>query len=150
MKIPFLLATAFVLCSSLSPADEATPPTKLQKLNAAYERKRAEALRPVTAWYRAQLEALGREIQQEQRQVEQAKRQLAETFWADDQPELRAALLGHRWVWRSELDGVGVPVEFAADGSVQHEGLHGTWKITGPSEITVQPEDDGAFVLRFN
>jgi hypothetical protein len=158
MKLFILLLAVSVSGSAILPAAEpsedsspqASQTTDLQKLNAEYERKRAEALRPVTAWYRAKLEVLGKKIQKEGQAVEDARQSLAKTFWEDDQPELKAALCSHKWVWRSEVDAAGVPLSFAADGSVHHRGLNGTWKITGRNEITVQPEDDGAFILRFD
>jgi hypothetical protein len=97
----------------------------------------------VTAWYRAQLEILGHEIEKERTKV-------AETFWQDDQPELKQALLSPGWIWRSAEDAEGVALTFLNDGSVHHVALNGTWKITGPSEVTVQPDDDDRFILRFN
>jgi hypothetical protein len=158
MKILTILLAGFLLGGSLSPAalpvddsvPAASPATELRRLNAEYELKRARALRPLTAWYRAELERLGKQIQKEGKAVEDAKHSLARTFWEDDQPELKAALLSQKWVWRSQEDGAGVPLEFSASGAVNHPGLHGTWKVTGPNEVTVQPDDDGAFVLRFN
>jgi hypothetical protein len=118
-------------------------PDPLEQLQAEYERKRADALRPVTTWYRAQLEVLGHQIEKERTNV-------AETFWQDDQPELKQALLSPGWIWRSAEDSEGVALRFLNNGSVHHAGLNGTWKITGPSEVTIQPDDDDRFILRFN
>ena len=118
-------------------------PRSLEQLQAEYARKRADALRPVTSWYRAQLEILGRKVENERTNV-------AETFWQDDQPELKQVLLCPGWIWRSAEDAVGVALTFLDNGSVHHTGLNGTWKITGPSEVTIQPDDDDRFVLRFN
>jgi hypothetical protein len=124
-------------------SDSPVTANSLEQLQAEYERRRADALRPVTAWYRAQLEILGHQLEEERTKV-------AETFWQDDQPELKQTLLSPGWIWRSAEDAEGVALTFLNDGSVQHAGLHGTWKITGPSEVTVQPNDDDRFILRFN
>lgn len=129
--------------ASDSPATMLSQPDSLKQLQAEYERRRADALRPVTTWYRAQLEILGI-------QVEKERTKMAETFWQDDQPELKQALLCPDWIWRSAEDAEGVALIFLDNGSVHHAGLNGTWKITGPSELTIQPDDDDRFILRFN
>ena len=130
------------------------PPSELARLKQEFEKRRADALRPVATWYRAQLEALQRRLADEppatQRAIAQALAAARETFWQDDQPELRQALLAAPWLWRSVLDADGVATTFHADGSVGHVGMRGTWQITGPCEVTIRTDDDGQFVLRFN
>jgi len=146
-----LIVTAAVTPTNADPASDSdvarlAPPNPLEQLQAEYEQRRADALRPATTWYRAQLEVLGLQIAKERTKV-------AETFWQDDQPELRLALLSTGWIWRSAEDAEdaeGADLKFLEDGSVHHRGLNGTWKITGPSEVTVQPDDDSRFVLRFS
>jgi len=143
-----LIVTAAVTPTKADPASNSdairmAPPNPLEQLRAEYERRRADALRPATAWYRAQLELLGHELAKERTKV-------AETFWEDDQPELRQALLAIGWIWRSAEDAEGVDLKFLENGSVHHAGLNGTWKITGPSEVTVQSDDDSRFILRFS
>lgn len=136
--------------SEVADAPATCQPGDLQRLNQEYERRRAEALRPVTAWYRAQLEALAKSLEKEGQAVAEARGKAAESSWQDDQPELRRALLRPGWIWRSEEDGDGVSLKFLEDGSAHHSGLNGTWRITGPNEVTVQPDNDGKYILRFD
>src|SRR4051794_27669900 len=149
-----LFGIAFAIPGSAELAD-ASPPaadrsSDLEQLDREYARRRAEALRPVTMWYRAQLEVLGRKLEKEGAAVPEARARVGGTFWEDDQPELKQALLSRGWIWRSEMDATGVALKFSDDGSVHHVGLNGSWKITGPNEVTVHPDDDAPFVLRFN
>jgi hypothetical protein len=162
MKIHLLpLATAVLIMTAAATPTNAdptsdsdvtrlAPPSPLEQLRADYERRRADALRPVTAWYRAQLEVLGHQLKKEEQNVTEERTKVAETFWQDDQPELREALLSMGWIWRSAEDAAGVDLKFLENGSVHHAGLNGTWKITGLNEVTVQPDDDSRFILRFS
>jgi hypothetical protein len=130
------------------------PPSELARLQQEFDRRRAEALRPVASWYRAQLEALQRTLSDQppvtQTAIAKALAAARETFWQDDQPELKKALLAASWLWRSSDDAEGVATTFRADGSVEHVGMHGTWRITGPCEVTIQTDAHEQFVLRFN
>lgn len=145
----------------LSHSDPATTPStadltssELARLQTEFDRKRTEALRPVHAWYRTRLEELQKKLENEssvaQAEVNKALASQREAFWRDDQPELVRALVTQRWLWRSEDDASGVPVAFHAEGAVDHIGLKGTWRITGPSEVTIHTTDDEQFVVRFN
>src|SRR6266481_3051423 len=49
----------------------------------------------------------------------------------------REALLAHRWLWRSDEDANGVATTFQPDGTVEHSGMRGTWRVTGPCEVTI-------------
>jgi hypothetical protein len=123
MKLNLLSLLTVLLIGSITPtrtnadpvSDSPVTANSLEQLQAEYERRRADALRPVTAWYRAQLEILGHQIEKERTKV-------AETFWQDDQPELKQALLSPGWVWRSAEDAEGVALTFLRDGSVHHAG----------------------------
>lgn len=128
------------------------PLDELTRLQEEFDRRRAAALRPVTSWYRARLEAL-QNTEHSPEATEAIAKALAaarETFWQDDQPELRQTLLAQPWLWRSSDDAEGVATTFNSDGSVGHIGMRGTWRISGPSEVTIHTEANEQFVLRFN
>jgi hypothetical protein len=158
----FLVASCFTgLISASALSDPAIrtattdqPSPELARLQQEFDRRRAEALRPVVTWYRAQLEALQRTLSEQppaaKTAITQALAAARETFWADDQPELKQALTTAPWLWRSSDDTEGVATTFRADGSVDHVGMHGTWRITGPCEVTIRTNDGEQFVLRFN
>ena len=131
------------------------PQTELDRLQQEFERRRAEALRPVAAWYREQLETLRKKLSAEtpgsEARVAEALKAAREAFWQQDQPELKQALLRSTWLWRSDIDPHGVPVTFRCDGTVEHIGMRGTWRVSGPSEVTITTQDsDRRFVLHFN
>ncbi|EDY16804.1 hypothetical protein CfE428DRAFT_5613 [Chthoniobacter flavus Ellin428] len=151
--------SAFIGISAFSEPDTATataaiphPLNEATRLQQEFESRRAAALRPVLAWYRARLEALQQteESPEAQEAIARALTSARETFWQEDQPELRQALLAQPWLWRSEDDAEGVATSFHPDGSVVHIGMRGTWRITGPCEVTILTEADERFVLRFN
>jgi len=125
---------------------------EVARLQEEFDRRRATALRPVLAWYRASLEELQQteESPEAQEAIARALKSTRETFWQDDQPELRQALLAQPWLWRSVDDATGVATSFHADGSVVHIGMRGAWRITGPCEVTILTEAGERFVLRFN
>jgi hypothetical protein len=54
------------------------------------------------------------------------------------------------WLWRSEDDENGVTVVFRGDGSVEHIGMKGRWRITGPCEVTIITDAEESFILRFD
>lgn len=101
----------------------------LQQIEIEYANRRAEALRSVDAWHEAQLQTLLR---------------------AHEQPELRKAILASNWLWRSAVDPRGVVVKFHEDGTVDHVNMTGHWRITGPCEITISPDEHEPIVLKFN
>jgi hypothetical protein len=161
MKASLLVACLSVSIVALAwahpeipPTPPDAPPPELARLQQELEKRRADALRPVEAWYRAQLEAM------ERKQTDlspEAKAALTKALaaarakvWEADQPELRQALLAAQWLWRSNDDAEGVATTFRADGSVHHIGMRGSWRITGPCEVTIQTEDREQFILRFN
>lgn len=129
-------------------------PTELERLQQDYARKRAEALRPVAAWYREQLEVLQKQLLTDspgsEAEVAEVLRTAKEKFWQEDQPELSPALVGGPWLWRSNDDPHGVTVTFRADATVEHIGMRGTWRVSGPSEVTINTEEGERYVLRFN
>ena len=132
------------------------PQPEIVRLQQEFERRRAEALRPVAAWYREQLETLQKKLFTEEpgseAKVAEVLKAAKEAFWQEDQPELKQALLRNTWLWRSDYDPHGVPVTFRCDGTVEHIGMHGTWRVSGPSEVTIttQDSDRGRYILRFN
>ena len=133
---------------------EREPISELVRIQREFSRRRAIALRPLDRWYRDELQAL-RQTRSGQSPAIQAElvKALAsarEMFWQDDQPELTDGLLAASWLWRSDDDADGVAVNFHADGTVEHIGMRGTWRITGPCEVTIRTDDREQFVLRFN
>jgi len=130
------------------------PQPEIERLQQEFERRRAEALRPVAAWYREQLEKLQKKLLSEapgsEAKVAEALRAAREAFWQQDQPELKQALLRSTWLWRSDDDPRGVPVTFRCDGTVEHIGMRGTWRVSGPSEVTITTQDSERYILRFN
>ena len=44
----------------------------------------------------------------------------------------------------------GVAMTFKDDGTVSHIGMHGTWQITGPREVTISISNGDKAVLRFD
>ena len=138
-----------LMCTTWAAAAKPWPP-ELAKVQQEYAQRRAEAVRAATAWYRAQLEVLRTQHAAEPAYLA-ALNDLRETYWTNDQPELTRALITTPWIWRSDVDANGVVVTFYGDGRVEHIGLRGTWRITGPSEVTIQTgEGDAPMVLRFN
>ena len=130
----------------------AHPLNELTRLQQEFDGRRATAMRPVAAWYRARLEALQR-TEQSPDALEAIAKALAtarETFWQDDQPELRQALLAQPWLWRSSDNAEGVATAFNPNGTVVHIGMRGTWRITGPCEVTIHTDAGEQFILRFN
>jgi len=157
LLITCLSASLAALASSeliVSPATPATPKplTELTRLQKEFDQRRSTAIRPVMAWYRAQLEALQRTEQsaEAQQAITKALKAAREAFWQNDQPELWQALVAQPWIWRSSEDAEGVTTSFKPDGSVVHIGMRGIWRITGPCEVTVTNEADEQFILRFN
>jgi hypothetical protein len=139
-----------------APAATATlqPRPEIERLQQEFEHRRAEALRPISAWYRGQLEILRKKLYLEapgsEAKVAEVLQAAKEAFWQEDQPELKEEVVRSTWLWRSDYDPRGVAVTFRSDGTVEHIGLRGTWRISGPSEITVTPQDDDPYVLRLN
>lgn len=132
----------------------AQPQPEIERLQQEFERRRAEALRPVAAWYREQLETLQKKLSAEapgsETKLAEALKAAREAFWQQDQPELKQALLRSTWLWRSDDDSRGVPVTFRCDGTVEHIGMRGTWRVSGPSEVTITTQDSERYILRFN
>ncbi len=164
MKTLILITCLSVSATVPLPASDAEPvhaavtaaqrPDDLSRLQDEYARRRADALRPVAAWYRAQLEVLQRqsagENSEDRTAITEALAAVRETFWHEDQPELKQALMATDWLWRSSEDADGVSMTFHADGTVEHVGMDGKWRITGPCEVTIETADHARFVLRFN
>jgi hypothetical protein len=140
---------------AFSPRDESgNTMVAFDRIQRAYQHRRAEKLREVDSWHRSQLEALSESLPSTspaaKALVTDALKSAREEYWQDDQPELRDALLATAWLWCSEDDQTGVTVTFQASGSVEHPGMHGAWRITGPSEVTIHTDEDETFILRFN
>src|SRR4051812_13571409 len=100
MKMLLLIFCVNALAAGLAVAQTelaapANPTLELTRLRHELERRRAEALRPVAFWYRAQLEALQKTSADQSPEAKEARaKALAaarEAFWQDDQPELRQA-----------------------------------------------------------
>ncbi|MEA3213145.1 MAG: hypothetical protein QOE70_6202 [Chthoniobacter sp.] len=127
---------------------------EIEQLQQDFERRRAVALRPVSAWYRERLETLQKRLYAEapgsEAKVAEVLRAAKEAFWEEDQPELKQALIGSTWLWRSNYDPHGVSVTFRGDRTVDHIGMRGTWRISGPSEVTIRTEEGDRYLLRFN
>jgi hypothetical protein len=127
---------------------------EIERLRHDFDRQRAKALRPVLGHYIAQLEALQKSLLERNRAAEgeiaDALKAARDDFGQDDQPELRQAILGGGWIWRSDDDHNGVVAVFHADGSVEHIAMRGTWQITGPNEVTIATDGDGQYVLHFD
>jgi hypothetical protein len=135
---------------SLAESAETATPNSLGPLRLKYERERSAALRSVVASYREELKALQQRLAGESRAVAAELRKLDATMASEGQPDLKWAVTSNGWIWRSEVDDAGVVVIFSDDGTVRHHEMHGTWKITGPLEITINQEEDGPIVLRFD
>ena len=54
------------------------------------------------------------------------------------------------WLWRSHDDPQGVQMTFRCDHTVEHIGMQGTWRVSGPSEVTITTREKARYVLRFN
>jgi hypothetical protein len=127
---------------------------ELERLRHDFERRREKTLEPLTGRYISSLEALQQGVPPQDRaaiaEVSDALKTARETYWQEAQGELRGMLLRATWIWRSNDDANGVVVTFHADGIVEHLGLHGRWRISGPDEVTVDPDGGGPIVLRFD
>ncbi len=127
---------------------------ELKCLKQEHDRRRAAALRPLAGWYRSRLEELQRRAadspESTRAEIAQAVAAARESFWQEDQPELREALIASPWLWRSDEDSEGVTTVFRPNGTVEHVGMSGTWRITGPCEVTLMAEGWYQFILRFN
>jgi hypothetical protein len=136
-----------------TPANPGAIRQELEHLRKEFERKRGETLRPLAGQYVAQLEALQKELVERDRAAEgavaEALAAAKETYARLDQPELRHALTDATWIWRSNEDSIGVVATFRPDGTVEHVGLRGQWRVSGPNEITIATDGDGDYVLRF-
>jgi hypothetical protein len=132
----------------------APPVPELEQLQQEFDRRRAEALRPISVWYRERLETLQKRLYTEapgsEARVAEVLRAAKEAFWDEDQPELKQALIGSTWRWRSNYDPHGVPVTFRGDRTVEHIGMRGTWRISGPNEVAISTEEGDRYHLRFN
>jgi hypothetical protein len=126
----------------------------IENLRNEYDQRRTNSLRALTEWYISQLQALRKTDGGQDRRVESelaaALKDARESYWEQDQPELRQALLAGKWIWKSDDDGNGVMLTFRPDGVAEHIGMHTTWRITGPSEVTLSADGDGKYVLHFN
>jgi hypothetical protein len=135
-------------------ATVARPASELEQLQQEFDRRRAEALRPVSAWYRERLETLRKRLFTEapgsEAKVAEVLQAAKEAFWDEDQPGLKQALIGNTWLWRSNYDPHGVTVTFRGDRTVEHVGMRGTWRISGPSEVAICTEEGDRYHLRFN
>ncbi|HET6248411.1 MAG TPA: retroviral-like aspartic protease family protein [Tepidisphaeraceae bacterium] len=60
--------------------------------------------------------------------------------------ELKKALLDSKWGWYTH----DVLMTFHADGTVEHHGMHGTYKIAGPRTVILHISNGDTMTLEFN
>lgn len=150
---------ALCLLSAFSPSSlvygQALAKSELGELTNAYEKRRAEALKPVKTWYQAQLETLQKKYVQNndleaavmvKDELEVVRRELGD----DNFPDLRIALLGNHWSWSSKPTDKGVEMTFFPDGKVSHIGMKGTWVISGARELTLVEDKGEKRILKFD
>ena len=160
MKARVLLPTvAFVLFSATAASRAQAPnskePDDLDRLRKDYLQRRTEALRPVTTRYQADLENLLRKLTQKSDLegalfVRKEMETTRENFLQEAAGDLKKALLATKWSWAGKAGEKGVPMTFNEDGTVSHIGMHGTWQLTGPREVTITVSDGAKVVLRFD
>ena len=155
--INFLTVPLFFLlsCSAQAQAPNSKEPDDLDRLRRNYIQRRADALRPVTAAYVTQLEALQKKLTQNNdlagallvsRELESIRQSSAQ----EGQGDLKKALIANTWSWTGKAGEKGVEMTFKDDGTVAHIGMHGTWQITALLEVTITVSDGAKVVLRFD
>lgn len=161
MKIRIALIVAAVVCPLtcfvlLAQVPLSKEPEELDRLRKTYQQKRADALKPVLTWYENQLESLQRKMTQKgdlnsALSVRQELDAMKEHALQESGEELKRVLLASPWSWTDKSNDKGVQVAFKDDGSVSHIGMRGTWKITGPREVTITDSNGTTkYVLRFD
>ena len=135
-----------------------TPATKeteeLARLKNTFEQKRADALKPVNAWYETQLENARKKLTQKgdlegALQVQNELKTFRESSLRESTDEFKKALLSTTWSWSEIPNDRGVEMTFKDEPTVSHIGMRGTWKITGPREVTLI-EGGVTHVFRFD
>jgi hypothetical protein len=154
--LPILTLVLFLgVVASRAQAPNSKEPDDLDRLRKDYLQRRAEALRPVTTRYQADLETLLKKLTQ-RNDLEGAlfvKKELEATRESSLQEaagDLKKALLATKWSWTDEVGEKGVAMTFKDDGTVSHIGMRGTWQPTGPREVTITVSDGAKVVLRFD
>lgn len=151
---PFFKILTTTLLFSLS-CSNAKEPDDLDRLRRDYIRRRADALKPVTAGYVAQLEVLQKKLTQNnnlesamfvQRELESIRESSAQ----EGQGDLKKALIANTWSWTGKAGEKGVEMTFKDDGTVGHIGMSGTWQITGLLEVTITVSGGEKVLLRFD
>jgi len=161
VKTPIALIVAVVVCPLtcfvlLAQAPPSKEPEELDRLRKTYQQKRTDALKPVMTWYENQLESLQKKMTQKgdlngALSVRQELDAMKENALQESGEELKKALLVTPWSWTDKPNDKGVQVTFKNDGSVSHVGMRGTWKITGPREVTITDSNGTTkYVLRFD
>ena len=148
MKTP-LAIYALCLTSAFAQTTNTKEPGELVRLRQDYNQKRANALKPIDATYRQQLELLMRNLTS-RNQLDAAilvRKELDELSTTDaEKAPLRKALLESKWSWNSPE----VVMTFKEDGTVSHIGMHGTWKITGRNEVKLVESGSRVRTFRFD
>ena len=67
-----------------------------------------------------------------------------------DEEPLKKALLESKWSWIALNGEGGVVMTFHEDGTVNHRGMGGTWKITGPRDVKIIYTDGNSILLHFD
>ncbi len=62
---------------------------------------------------------------------------------------LKTALLESKWTWVAARGERNVVMTFHEDGTVNHRGMSGTWKITGPRDVKITTNGT-ALLLQFD
>lgn len=157
LLIPCLSISCGLLFLSIpsfgAPEVEPTNSGKWERSVRDFNRTQPEAAREFMARRIAKLEALQKELTQQNRETEAAlAKTLAsarEVYAQLDQPKLRLALTNATWIWRSNRDANAVITVFRADGTTGHIAMQGRWRISGPNEVTISTEGDGDYILKF-
>jgi hypothetical protein len=144
----------FVICVTSLFAQTAPlkEPEELVRLRQAYNQKRADAVKPIDASYRQQLEMLVRSMTS-RNQLDAAilvRKEIAKLTEAEsDEAPFKRALLQSKWTWIGSDGAKDVVMTFHSDGTVSHRAMHANWKITGSREVTIL-DPAGDLVLRFD
>jgi len=160
MKSHITLLSAVLVLSLTSlvlraQAPNTKEPEDLARLRIEYGQRRVDALKPIMTWYEAQLEALQKKLTQSNDLdgaliVRRELESIREDSTKEGQEDLHTALLATKWSWADKQHGEGVAMTFHDDGTVSHIGMHGTWMITGPREVTITVSNGAKPVLRFD
>ena len=155
LAVPILLA--FLLFPGVSSAQSSAgkEPPELDRIRREYLQRRADAIKPIAATYQAQLESLLKKLTQNNDlegalTIRRELDSLREGGALEIPGDLQKAILENKWSWTNKAGEKGVKMTFKDDGTVSHIGMHGTWDITGPRDVTIAISDRSKVVLRFD